>query len=274
MKILRSMLSRRWIAATLLAAAGAAVCIRLGIWQLDRLDQRRTFNARVEAQIDAPQLELAGDALQADLYNMEYRQVRSAGKYDFSNQIALRNQYWGNEWGAHLVTPLVLEGTNEAVLVDRGWIAAADFESGDWAKYDEPGRVEVAGIIRRPQSKAELGSRSDPIPAAGSEALKAWYFINIPEIAKQLPYPVLPVYIQQAAQAGWDGPPYRSQPELELSEGPHMGYALQWFSFAGLLILGYPFFVRRQEKNGVSTEGSARQASSAGSPHSRTSRPA
>lgn len=274
MRILRSMLSRRWIAATLLAAVGAAVCFRLGIWQLDRLEQRRLFNARVEAQINEPQLELAGEALRVDLYNMEYRQVRAAGEYDFSSQIALRNQYWGNEWGAHLVTPLILEGSDEVVLVDRGWIPAANFESGDWAKFDEPGRVEVLGIIRRPQSKAELGSRSDQVPAAGAEALKAWYFINISAISQQVPYPLLPVYIQQAPQADRDSLPYRSQPELELSEGPHMGYALQWFSFAGLLILGYPYFIRRQGNKRIPIERSEGKASATGGPHSRTTRPA
>ncbi len=35
--------SRRWWWTTLLVIAGAAVCVRLGIWQLDRLHQRRTF---------------------------------------------------------------------------------------------------------------------------------------------------------------------------------------------------------------------------------------
>jgi surfeit locus 1 family protein len=42
--------------------------------------------------------------------------------------------------------------------------------------------------------------------------------------------------------------PYRTQPKLELSEGPHMGYAMQWFTFAALLGIGYPFFIKRQER--------------------------
>jgi len=42
-------------------------------------------------------------------------------------------------------------------------------------------------------------------------------------------------------------PPYASPPELDLSEGPHLGYAFQWFAFAGLILIGYPFYVQRQE---------------------------
>jgi surfeit locus 1 family protein len=240
------MFSRRWILLTVLALAGAAVCIRLGIWQLDRLEKRQAFNARVEAQINRDTLDLEGEALQADLFDMEYRKVQARGEYDFGAQIALRNQYYGNEWGVHLVTPLHLEDSTKTILVDRGWISAQDFELGNWSRFDEPGIVDVSGVIRRPQSKAEIGNRSDPIPAPGERPLKAWYFVNIDQISAQMPYDLLPAYIQLASQPGWNGPPYRTQPELELSEGPHMGYALQWFSFAGLLVLGYPLFVRRE----------------------------
>ncbi len=51
------MFSRRWFLATILVVVGVAVNIRLGIWQLDRLEQRRAFNTRVLAQINQPLLE-------------------------------------------------------------------------------------------------------------------------------------------------------------------------------------------------------------------------
>ena len=160
----------------------------------------------------------------------------------------MRNQYHENQLGVHLVTPLVSDDSGQAILVDRGWIPAADFESGDWSKYDEPGIVTVQGVIRRAQAKADFGSRSDPIPVSGGALLKAWNFVNIPAIQVQTSYKLLPAYLQQAPDPAWSGPPYRSQPELELTEGPHMGYAIQWFTFAALLAAGYPFFIRRQEQ--------------------------
>ncbi len=264
MKLLRVMFTRRWFLATLLVIFGVGLCIRLGIWQLDRLEKRRAFNTRVLAQIYEAPLELSGTALEADLYNMEYRSVEASGVYDFANQIALRNQYYGNEWGFHLVTPFILEDSQQVILVDRGWIPAKDGNnqtdaSGDWAAYDEPGLVEITGILRRPQSKAEIGSRSDPTPVPGAAPLKTWYFINIEQISKQVSYPLLPAYIQQAPQDDWKGPPFRTQPELELSEGPHMGYALQWFTFATLLGLGYPFFIRKQQKGSAQADQQTHQ---------------
>jgi surfeit locus 1 family protein len=254
MSNLKRLFRPRWLIATLIVLVGMGVCIRLGAWQLDRLEKRRAFNARVSAQVDQTPLELEGAALAADLYDMEYRPVQVTGSYDHAQQVALQNQSWGNELGVHLLTPLVISGTNQAILVDRGWIPQADFEAGALAQYDEPGLVAVQGVLRRPQAKAEIGGRTDPTPAPG-QARRAWYFANVEQISRQVTHPLLPVYLQQAPTAGQsevEGPPYRSQPKLELSEGPHMGYALQWFSFAMLLAIGYPFYIRRQLRQGES----------------------
>jgi surfeit locus 1 family protein len=240
-------LSPRWMLTTLLVLAAMGVLARLGIWQLDRLEKRRAFNARVQAQIDQPPLELSGKALEADLANMEYRQVVVTGAYDHAQEIAIRNQYWQNQWGVHLVTPLKIAGTEQYVLVDRGWIPAEAFKSGDWSEFAEPGLVQVSGVIRQSRQKADFGSRADPTPIPG-ETLNAWNFVNIESISQQVSYPLLPMYIQQAPDPSWKGMPYRSQPKLELTEGSHMSYAIQWFTFAAVLGVGYPFFVRRQFK--------------------------
>ncbi len=238
--------SRRWFLTTLLVLVGVGVLARLGIWQLDRLEARRAFNARVSTQEAAPILVLnstsLGDPGQMEsLKGMEYRAVTVQGEYDFSHQVALRNQSWGNEWGVHLLTPLQIAGSEQSILVDRGWIPAEAFKSGDWSAYDEPGEVTVHGIVRASQSKPDFGKKNDP-----EGVLQAWNFANVERIQAQTPYGLLPVYIQQAPDPAWTSLPYRSLPEVELTEGPHMGYALQWFSFAALLGVGYPFFIRKQ----------------------------
>jgi surfeit locus 1 family protein len=134
------------------------------------------------------------------------------------------------------------------VLVDRGWIPAdANSAPSDWRKYDEAGEVNVTGQIRLGQSKPAFGGVVDTPPENGTR-LEVWNNADIRQIAQQLPYPVLPVYIQPKPVAGDNEPPIPFQPEVELTEGPHFGYALQWFAFATILFLGYPFFLRKQEK--------------------------
>ncbi|MGE5377668.1 MAG: SURF1 family protein [Bacteroidota bacterium] len=238
------MFHRKWLLATLLVVAGAALCVRLGIWQLDRLDQRRAFNHQVESMQAMPALDL-NQQVPEDISKMEWRAVKVRGKYDFSNQIALRNQYNGSEYGYHLLTPLLFAG--HAVLVDRGWIPAeGNSAPQDWQKYNEPGEVTVTGQMRLGQTKPRFGGVADVIPADGSK-MAMWNNADIEHIIKQLPYATLPVYIQPDVNANDTTPPIPYQPTLDLSEGPHFGYALQWFTFATILLVGYPFYLRKQE---------------------------
>jgi surfeit locus 1 family protein len=241
--------TRRWILTTLLVLAACGVMVRLGIWQLDRLEQRRAFNSRVAAQQAAPTLELAGSGLESDLPEMEYRGVTLTGEYLHEDQIALRNRVWGNQPGVHLVTPLRISGTDRAILVDRGWIPAEAMDPAAWPAYDEAGVVTVQGVIRRSTTRPDLGSRDDPIRAPGEEPLKVWNLLNVERIDQQVSAELLPVYVQQAPDPVQAGPPYRSLPDLELTDGPHLGYAGQWFLFALILGIGYPFYLRRQSRD-------------------------
>jgi len=239
------MFKREWWLATLLVFLGIALCVRLGIWQLDRLEQRRAFNTQVETMRAMPLLDLNKDG-GASVVTMEWRAIEVVGEYDFENQVALRNQYNGNQYGYHLLTPLLFNGM--AVLVDRGWIPAdGNTTPIDWRKYDEAGEVKVIGQIRLGQSKPAYGGVADALPADG-EKLEVWNNADVELIARQMPYPILKIYVQPDVEETDVSPPIPFQPVIELTEGPHFGYALQWFTFAAILFFGYPFFIRRQEK--------------------------
>lgn len=245
--------SRKYWWSTLLVLAAVAVMIRLGIWQLERLEQRRAFNARVLAGQNAPPLDLSPSTLPAFLETMEYRTVTVTGEYDVTQQVALRNRVWYGKPGYDLLTPLKIAGTDQVILVDRGWVPLSYIPGGDQT-YPTPGTVTVTGIIRLSQAAPDFGIINDATPASG-DRLVAWSLVNVAAIAAQLPYPLLPVYIQRAPDITlpadvnlWtEGDlPYPSLPEIEISEGPHMGYALQWFTFALILGLGYPIYLTRK----------------------------
>ncbi len=243
--MIKTLFSRKWIFTTILALLAMAVLARLGIWQLDRLEQRRAFNARVLAQTSQPPLDLNTEAVPADIAGMEFRQVEVRGEYDHTFEVALRNQVWQDRSGVHLLTPLKIDGSDLVILVDRGWIPLEDLSPEAWAGYQEPGLVAVSGVIRASQDSPDFGARVDPTPVPG-EQLRAWHFADVESIAAQTPYDLLPVYVQQAPDPSWTEMPYRSAPDLVLTEGPHLGYAVQWFSFALILAMGYPIYVRRE----------------------------
>jgi surfeit locus 1 family protein len=244
------MFSSRWWKTTFLVLVAVGVMVRLGIWQLDRLEQRRAFNARVNAQLEQSPLQLDSSNLTENLEEMEYRQVVVVGEYDHSHEVVLRNQAMNNAFGVHILTPLRISGTDTYILVNRGWVPMEDFTAGELMKYNELGVVEVRGMIRRSQERADFGRRTDPTIAPGETQLDAWHLANVVRIGEQVPFSLLAVYIQQAPDPSWTGMPYRSLPQLELTEGSHLGYALQWFTFAAILGLGYPIFVMKEDAGG------------------------
>lgn len=242
--------SRRWLLTTLLVVVAAAVMVRLGIWQLDRLKTRRAFNARVLEQVNAPPLQLDSSTVSEDLYTMEYRQVEVTGQYLPEDEIVLRNQVWAGQLGVELFTPLLIEGTQQAILVERGWIPMEDAENPARAAYRQEDTVTVSGVLRRAETDFNINQRLHPDPtlSPGQERLDMWNNLDLERVAGQMDTPLLPVYVERAPDPGQVTPPLAEPSELDLSDGPHLGYAGQWFLFALILLVGYPYFVRNTEK--------------------------
>lgn len=242
---------RRWLPATLLVLAALTVMVRLGIWQLDRLEARRGFNARVYEQLDAPPLTLDAASIDQDLYAMEYRTAYVSGEYLNEESIVLRNQVWEGEFGGQvgvaLFTPLLITGTNQAILVERGWIPETDTGAAAHQAYAVEGPVTVEGVLRRAETDFEVNFRPDPTLAPDQARLDAWNNFDLERIDAQSGVDLLPVYLQRSPGEIQSAPPYASPLAIELSEGSHFGYAIQWFLFATVLAVGYPIFVQRQE---------------------------
>lgn len=236
---------RRFIL-TLLVIACALGMVRLGFWQLDRLQQRRASNVKVLAQSLAPVLDLNLDPFSQNLTDFAYRPVKVTGVYDFSQQVYLKNQVWGNQLGVHLLTPLNISGRSQAVLVDRGWIPFEDAVPGKVEQYNQPGQVTITGVIHLQQSEPTFGGIVDPLFSPGQSRLQSWIAVNIDRIQKQVSDQLLPIYIQQPPGLDNSQLPYRALSAPDLTEGPHLSYAIQWFSFAAILLMGYSFIVRRQ----------------------------
>lgn len=241
------MFNRQWWKTTLLVLIAVGVMVRLGIWQLDRLSQRKAFNSLVVANQSQPMIDLAEQGFSGvDLTEMEYRSIRVSGVYDHHHQVALRNQVYQDQLGVHLLTPLHVSGSDQIVLVDRGWVPFEDFIDQRLDQYDEPGFVEVIGIIRRSDNRVEKSQSQDHDQYPASASITALKFANLDKIQEIKGINLLPIYIQQAPDPHRQRMPVRNLPELDLTEGPHLGYAIQWFIFAGLLGLGYPFYLRRE----------------------------
>lgn len=246
LSVFSDLLSRRWWWVTLVVLMGMGVLARLGVWQLDRLEQRKARNAILIQQLSLPPLALLDEPLPENLAELKNRQANARGEFDFSRQVVLLHQNRMNSPGFHLITPLVLEGTSQAVLVDRGWLPIDQADPENWPLYDEPGPVSVTGFIQLSQTlPATAGDDVQRIPP---EPLSEWYRVDVEAIQAQMPYELLPIYILQLPPDESDADlPYQVETEFDLSNGPHLGYAIQWFLFALILGVTYVSYVNKKE---------------------------
>jgi surfeit locus 1 family protein len=233
---------RLWL--TLLVLVGALVCCRLGIWQLDRLAQRRAQNALINERMARPAVAL--DGAPVDPVALNYQRVEVRGVYDPTQEIVLRNRALNGSPGVRVLTPLRLSGSDTAVLIDRGWLplelAAPDARQTYAA---QPGLAVVQGVARRSQSDA--GGPQDPPLPAGDSRRDAWFRADIAQIEQQVGYRLLPVFIEQ--QPAPDDPELpRRVATSDLGEGSHLSYTVQWFSFAAIQVIGYLAWTYQQQK--------------------------
>jgi surfeit locus 1 family protein len=216
----------------LLAAAMAS----LGVWQLNRLQERRAENAVIRERLAQPPLDLnANPGLQPP----EYSPAQATGTYDFAAEIILRNRTHLDAPGFHVLTPLRLAGRDEAVLVNRGWIPYTEAEPALRAAFQAPaGPVTVAGIARASQPRSRPFLPADPTLSPEMPRLDAWFWVDLDQIQQQLPYPLLPFYLEAApAPEGATQLPISGY-TVDLSEGAHFTYAIQWFAFTAILLIG------------------------------------
>lgn len=241
------------VAATLVLALAIIFFVRLGFWQLDRLDERRALNERVAARLTAPPITDA--ATLEDTTGIVYRAAAVSGRLDGERSVVLPGRSYRGVPGVHLLTPLRLDGRDDAVLVNRGWVPSADAATIDVADFDTLGPVSVRGLVLPFPGPAEsLAQRRAAVsPGEVREFRRVWFTVDEEALRAQYPYRLLPALVQQLPTGAAEPlPRYPRQLDAPpLDEGPHLGYALQWFSFALIGIIGWLALVLRRRTTRV-----------------------
>jgi len=211
----------------LIAVIVAAVCVRLGVWQLDRLHQRRAHNAAIRQMLAAPPLQLS----RATKAPEDYRRVEAAGRWDYEHQIVLRQQTLQGMPGVVLITPLILDGENRAVMVSRGFVPSPDGMTLPPQGAREGEHAHVVGTALHMPSRSDSGR---PLLRNGA---RTWARLDSAAVAALVPTPVMSAYVLQEDTAPRTQFPRRI-PMPALDDGPHLSYAIQWFGFAVIAIGG------------------------------------
>lgn len=235
------LLSPKWVGFHLLVVAGIVAMVNLGFWQLRRLDQRQEFNATIEARYDAPPVALdtlvdpsRRDPHDARLDDVEWRPVTATGTYADSGSVEIVNRSQGGLAGENVVTPLTLTD-GRVLLVNRGFVPL---------DVDVPaapaGEVTIVGRLRTTEQR-RTGQLSDPADGVLEVAQR----VDLDRLAAQVDGPLVPIYVDMIASQPADASPYPQEVQRpELGDGPHLGYAVQWFIFSAAVAVGWVFAVR------------------------------
>lgn len=226
-----------WIAGHLLVILTVVTCVNLGFWQLSRLDERQARNALISERLtDAPRplddlLAAEGD----DPADLDLRPVVVTGRYVADTQVLTAPRTIDGRPAQQVLSALEPADGGSALLVERGWLP---FDRGTTqAPPAAGGTVQVTGILRA----GEPGAIGD-----GAQVAR----IAPDQIADRLALPLRDVYVQLRRQEpASPATALQPTPLPEQTEGSHLSYAVQWFSFAVIALIGYPLLIRRTARS-------------------------
>jgi len=221
-------LRRLDLAAAILALAVAAFFVRLGVWQLNRLADRRARNIEIRAAHALAPVELPLHRVEPEA--LRDRRAHARGVYDYAHERVWKGRTYDDAPGVALLTPLRLSD-GSAVFVDRGWVPSSDAVHVDATRYREGDSADVMGLaLPAPRDRGDVN------PAA---------------LKDSLPYTTLAIVLQLDDTAA----PYptglkRWRPPA-LDNGPHLSYAIQWFSFATIVVVGVVVLLWKTSKASI-----------------------
>lgn len=236
---------RFWLV-TAAAVLSFAAMVSLGQWQLSRAAQKEALQAQIDARKTLPPLDQQAFLALDTATSAMHRPLRLRGLWLAPLTVYLDNRQMHGVPGFYVVTPFAIEGSEQAVLVQRGWVQRNFNDRSQLAPVDTPaGLVEVVGRIEPPPSHLlDLGRNAAPAPVrdpadVGSSRIRQNLDLEAFRAETKLPLRT-DVSLQQtgASSEGLQ----RDWPAPALGVEKHYGYAFQWFGLAALVVILYVWF--------------------------------
>ena len=101
--------------------------IRASFWQWDRHLEKKAYISEVGKRLEAPIMELK-TALESsaqsnlDYKDLHYHRLSISGEYNFKDEIVISNRNYDKQPGKHVITPMLIDGSNQYILINRGFV--------------------------------------------------------------------------------------------------------------------------------------------------------
>ena len=202
------------------------LCLWAAQWQYHRGVDRHARNTVIEERIAKTPLALS--KVEGALVDYEWQTITVTGRFDSSKQILLRNRYNEGKYGYEVLT-LFTSDTSQNFWVDRGWVEAGATATTPPVVTPVPdSQVSITGRLRLDSS----------LPRGSFFALPGKGQGLVSELNAQSQLNTEKFYIDLLSGSDLELTPAVTAQLPELSDGPHMAYALQWIFFGGLVVYG------------------------------------
>ena len=210
----------------------ALLFVNLGLWQLNRLSEIRIENVIIEQRstvvTDFANLGLADLDYETAADQHTFRLAIVSGRFLAEDERLVRSQTHNGVAGFHVITPFLLDST-EVILINRGWVPLA-MNSPPVPARPPDEHVEISVVLAGTQERGRFGPEDNDDSVILSR-------VDIRKIEEQLEYGLVPVYgIEIADRAGEFPIPVEIE---EPTEGSHLTYTIQWFSFSVISVGGF-----------------------------------
>ena len=226
--------------ATLAMAAGVALTITLGFWQLGRADAKQALQNRIDEFARQPPIVIGANELKTD--DILLRRVEARGRFEPRHAVFIDNRHYKHQPGYYVMMPLRIAGSEKFVLVNRGWIATGAERNRAPAVTTPEGEMVVRGTATPPSQRfLELSSQV----AEGN----IWQNMVLERYRQATQLDVQPVIIQQIEPL--DDGLIRDWPPVDLKRNTHLAYAVQWFALAAAIFIYYLVINVRRKPSAV-----------------------
>lgn len=214
--------------ATVAAAAGIALTLALGNWQVSRGREKSDLKARLEQLGHEPAVHISAALIDAN--DVQWRRVEAHGRFEPKYTVFIDNRIRHGTAGYEVVMPLKLDGSDHYVLVNRGWIAGNPDRSRLPRVKTPASTVTVSGLAVVPSKRfLELSTKI----AQGN----VWENLTLERYRQAVRITIQPFVIRQ--DSALDDGLVREWAAPDLGITMHYGYAFQWFALAATIFVFY-----------------------------------
>ena len=229
-----------------------AVFVYLGLWQLERAEQKQHLAETLILRQQQKPLalvngllfqeskgqKLAGEKKQSDpgsnVQELEHSQLEVEGEYLVDKSVLIENRKYRGKTGFHVITPFLVSKSKRVLLVNRGWVKAGP--KLGIPRFETPqGIHQLVGTVSIPSPPVLDLTNSSQGFSEDIENFQRWPFFTLERYRKWSGSDIYPLVLLLSPKS--EGGFIRRWPKPQVDPSMHIGYALQWFAFALIVVL-------------------------------------